>query len=265
MAIFERPDGIIGYDDTGGGGPVVIAIPGMGDLRSEYRLLAPQLAAAGHRVITIDIRGHGESSARWPDYSAHAVGRDVLALMDHLAIDRAQLIGTSFAAGSVLWVAADAPQRVAGVVLFGAVLRDLPVAWWKRAVLALGFAGPWRVAFWMAFWTSLFTRTKPDDHRVVAARLSENLAEPGRMAALKAMVDLSKADTEAMTAGIAVPVLSVMGSRDPDFGDPASEAAWGGRRMGAETMIVDGVGHYPQVEAIDQIAPRVIEFLARHR
>src|ERR1700743_2341137 len=76
--------GRIAYDDTGGTGPLLLALPGMGDLRSEYRLLRPALLRAGYRVVTMDVRGFGASSAHWADYSAHAVGRDALALLEHL-------------------------------------------------------------------------------------------------------------------------------------------------------------------------------------
>ena len=65
--------GKIGFDDTGGNGKLIIAIPGLGDLRSEYRLLRPMLQQAGYRVVTMDVRGFGETSAPWSDYSAHAV------------------------------------------------------------------------------------------------------------------------------------------------------------------------------------------------
>lgn len=99
-------DGRIAFDDTGGTGPVVPAVPGMGDLRSEYRWLRPQLQAAGYRVVTMDVRGSGETSARWPDYPAHAVGRDALALLDHLAAGPAVILGNSFAAGAALRLAA---------------------------------------------------------------------------------------------------------------------------------------------------------------
>src|SRR5580698_4067705 len=68
-------EGVIAFDDTGGPGTLVIAAPGMGDLRGEYRYLTPYLTAAGYRVVTVDVRGHGESSAVWDDYSARAVGQ----------------------------------------------------------------------------------------------------------------------------------------------------------------------------------------------
>jgi len=93
------PEGRIAFDDTGGSGRLVVAVPGMGDMRAEYRYLTPSLTAAGARVVTMDVRGFGQTSAAWPDYSAHAVSRDVVALIRHLGAGPANVAGTSFAAG----------------------------------------------------------------------------------------------------------------------------------------------------------------------
>ena len=62
------------------------------------------------------------------------------------------------------------------------------------------------------------------------------------------------------------PALVVMGGADPDFPDPAAEArftadALGGRRDAC--CMVDGVGHYPQAEAVDEVAPAVAEFVRK--
>src|SRR5690606_16948675 len=80
---LELGDGRIAYD-VAGEGPLVVMLPGLGDLRQEYRFLAPLLAQAGYRVATVDVRGHGESSVGWPRYDSVAVGQDLLALVDHL-------------------------------------------------------------------------------------------------------------------------------------------------------------------------------------
>ncbi|HEX5338696.1 MAG TPA: alpha/beta hydrolase [Gallionella sp.] len=138
---FETEGGRIAYDDTGGSGPLVIAIPGMGDLRAEYRHLRPVLHAAGYRVATMDIRGAGESSVQWADYSAKAVGRDALALLRHLGEERAFIFGNSFAAGAALWAAHDAPSQVAGVVLLGPIVRDAPPSALMDAAIKLGLPG----------------------------------------------------------------------------------------------------------------------------
>jgi pimeloyl-ACP methyl ester carboxylesterase len=100
-----RPQGRIAYEETGAGSLVVL-VPGIGDLRGEYRFLAPRLAAAGYRVVSMDLRGLGESSPGWDDYSAAAVGSDVVALLRELDAGPAHLVGTSMAAGAVAWAAA---------------------------------------------------------------------------------------------------------------------------------------------------------------
>jgi pimeloyl-ACP methyl ester carboxylesterase len=62
---FERPEGTLAYSDYGGSGELVLMLPGMGALRSEYRFLAPKLSEAGYRAVAADLRGHGESSVPW--------------------------------------------------------------------------------------------------------------------------------------------------------------------------------------------------------
>jgi pimeloyl-ACP methyl ester carboxylesterase len=253
--------GQIAYDDTDGAGPLILAIPGMGDLRSEYRLLRPVLLAAGYRVVTMDVRGFGESSAHWADYSAHAVGRDALALIEHLKAGPAVILGNSFAAGSALWAAHDAPAHVSGVALLGPIVRDLKVPWFAKLALKIGFAGPWRFWFWSAYWDSLFPTHKPTDQAQVKAAITENLREPGRTTALQAMLSLSKADTAAIVAQNRVPALVVMGTRDPDFPDAAAEARWLAAEMHAESLMIDGAGHYPHVEMPDRVSPRLLSFV----
>jgi pimeloyl-ACP methyl ester carboxylesterase len=253
--------GRIAYDDTGGNGPLILAIPGMGDLRSEYRLLRPALQNAGYRVVTMDVRGFGETTPRWNDYSAHAVGRDALALIEHLNAGPAVILGNSFAAGSALWAAYDAPARVRGVVLLGPIVRDQKSSWFAKLALNIGFAGPWRVWFWTTYWESLFTSSKPVDQTQVKAALTRNLREPGRMAALHSMISLSKADTAGIVPQNRVPALIVMGTRDPDFADAAAEARWLAGQLAAESLIVEGAGHYPHTEMPDRVAPTLLSFI----
>ena len=63
-AFLQRPEGRIAYDDRGDG-RLVVMVPGLGDVRAEYRFLAPLLVAKGYRVVTMDLRGHGQSSTGW--------------------------------------------------------------------------------------------------------------------------------------------------------------------------------------------------------
>lgn len=258
---LETAEGRLAYDLTGETGPLVVCVPGMGDLRGEYRYLAPSLAAAGYRVASLDLRGHGESGVGFNDVSARAVSRDVLALIDHVGADSAVVMGNSFAAGAAAWAAHEAPAKVSGMVFFGPIVRDMPQPFYMGALTAVAFGGPWRVGFWTSFWDNLFPTRKPADHARYKEALAANMREPGRMNALKAMVALSKAENEAVLDQIAKPTLIVMGTKDPDFDDPAAEAAWVARKTGGEVQLVEGAGHYPHAEMPELVTPRVLAFL----
>src|SRR4051794_7576189 len=101
----DRPGGRIAYDAVGTG-PLVVCVPGMGELRSVYRRTAPALAAAGYRVVTMDLRGHGDSDATFTSYDDVAAGGDVLALIEQLG-GPAGVGGNSMGAGA----AAGGPPR----------------------------------------------------------------------------------------------------------------------------------------------------------
>jgi pimeloyl-ACP methyl ester carboxylesterase len=150
---------------------------------------------------------------------------------------------------------------VGGVVLLGPIVRDLAVPAIAKLALGIGFAGPWRIWFWTTYWNSLFPARKPADHAAAKAALKRNLREPGRMDTLRAMMSLSKADTAAILGQSRVPALVVMGTRDPDFPDATVEARWLADTLSAETLLVEGSGHYPHTEMPDQVAPRVVSFI----
>lgn len=254
-------EGTLAFDDTGGTGEVVVCIPGMGDLRQQYRFLARDLASAGYRVITLDLRGHGESSTGWPEYTAEAVTKDLLLLLDHLNLKSAHLIGNSFAARTVIYAALEKSERVKSLTLLGPVVRTLPMPWYMDLTVKVAFAGPWNTAFWMAYWNSLFPARKPADHPQYAAKLKRHMGQKGQMEALKAYMAPSKIDVEPLLPKVQKPALVIMGSRDPDFKDPIAEAKWLAERLSAELMPVDTSGHYPHTEFPEQVSGRILQFL----
>ncbi len=254
--------GAIAYEDSGGAGPLVICVPGLGDLRQQYRFLAPALNAAGYRVVTMDLRGMGESSAEWPDYSAAAVGADIVALTSHLGVSRAVVVGNSMAAASAVWAAAEVPDRIDGIILIDPFVRDMPVSWTTTALLKVAFVRPWGVAAWSAYYGSLYPTSKPADFDEYRASLRRNLSEPGRLDALHAQLDASKAACEARIPEVKAPVLVLMGSKDPDFGDPATEGKLVADRLHGKLVMVEGAGHYPHAEMPGEVGPVIIKFLA---
>jgi len=140
---LKLPDGQIAYDDSDGTGPLVICVPGLGDMRQQYRFLAPKLVAAGYRVVTMDLPGHGRSSVDWPAYSPALVGADIVAMIRHLGASKAFIVGNSMAGGSAVWVAAEIPDHVAGIVLIDPFTRVLPTSALLLAFLKVAMMRPW--------------------------------------------------------------------------------------------------------------------------
>lgn len=251
---LHTDSGTLAYDDTGSG-PLVVCLPGMGDNRTTYRHVVPRLVAAGHRVVTLDPRGQGESSAVWDDYSPEAIGADLLTLLEHLDAGPAVLVTSSYTGASAIWAAAERPAAIARLVLIGPFARVMPRpnAALRLAVAAVGRFRP----LWTAYWSSLF-KTRPADLAEARARLSAQLAEPGRMAALRAMIAADKSVCEARTPSVTAPAVVVMGTKDPDFPDPAAEARLIAGRLRGDVVMIEGAGHYPQAEFPAETAAAIL-------
>jgi pimeloyl-ACP methyl ester carboxylesterase len=254
-------DGQIAYDDSGGDGPLVICVPGLGDLRQQYRFLAPKLESAGFRVVAMDVRGHGESTVGWPDYSAASVGADIVALIRHLGAKKAFIVGNSMAGAAAVWASAEDPDAVAGIVLIDPFVREMPASAFLTGFLKVAMIRPWGPSFWSMYYGSLYKSAPPADLTAYRSALVANLKEPGRIEAVKAMVFASKSPCEARIPEVRAPALVVMGSRDSDFDDPAAEADWVASHLHGKKLMVEGAGHYPHVEYPDIVAPAIISFI----
>ena len=259
---LARPEGRIAYDDAGSG-PLVIAVPSLGDMRQEYRFLTPQLVEGGYRVVTMDLRGMGASSVKWSDYSAAAVGSDMLALIEALDAGPAILIGTSMAAGAAAWAAAERPEFVSSIVMIGPSVRDVPIPAAQRVLYKVLLQRPWGALAWRSYYRSLYPAAAPADLADYLDRLTANLRDPGRFAVLQAMAWASKADVEQRLNEVRAPVLVVMGSKDPDFKDPTAEARLVAERVRGDVVMIDGAGHYPHAEVPAATAPHIVHFLQR--
>jgi pimeloyl-ACP methyl ester carboxylesterase len=256
---METNGGKIAYDDTGSG-PLVVCAPGMGDVRGQFRFLAPQLVNAGYRVVTLDLRGHGESSVPWADYSIRAQGQDLVDMIRSLGAGPAILVGNSMSAATAVWAAAEAPELVRGLVLLGPAVHGVPGTM-GRLLYQTMFARPWGPSVWMYYFNTLYPTRQPADFEAYKTALRANLQQPGRLEALKAMMLEDKADAEARFGQVQAPVLAIMGSKDPDFKDPAAEAQWVADHLHAKYEVIEGAGHYPHAEMPEITGPLVVSFL----
>src|SRR5262249_35114718 len=112
---LDVPGGRIAYDVTGDG-PLVACVPGIGDMRATFRFLTPLLAQGGYPAARRHTGGHGESSPGGAPHPKPSIGPDIAARTRRLG-GPAVVIGHSFASGSAVAAAAQAPADVAGIVL----------------------------------------------------------------------------------------------------------------------------------------------------
>jgi pimeloyl-ACP methyl ester carboxylesterase len=257
--ILTTEGGTIAYE-LHGVGPLVVCLPGMGDLRSSYRYLAPALVEAGYRVALVDLRGHGDSSSTFAEYNDEATARDTIALLEHLG--SAVIVGSSMAAGSAAIVAAQRPDLVDGLVLTGPFLRNPKVNPVLAAIMRIATATPLVAATWKAYLPTLFAGRKPDDFAEQSARTIDAIRRPGYARAFSLTTRTTHAPAEAVVDDIHTPTLVVMGELDPDFPKPADEAAWIAGHLDATVLMVPDAGHYPHVQQPEIVSRAVVDFLS---
>jgi pimeloyl-ACP methyl ester carboxylesterase len=260
---FKRSEGVLAYSDYEADGELVLMLPGMGALRSEYRYLAPKLSEAGYHAVTVDLRGQGESSVPWKSYDVPSVGADILALIDHLNVGPAHIIGTSFAPAPIVWAAAERPDQIRSLVLISPFVREVKINPIMLALFWLMMNNPWRSRTWVMYYNTLFPSQKPPDFKKYLRQLRENLSESGRFDAVKRLGNSSRQPSDERLKQVKAPTLVIMGTKDPDFPDPAEEGRTVANKIGGTLSLVEGSGHYPQSEMPEETAQIVIDFLNR--
>jgi len=116
----------IGFDEYGEGERPIVLVHGLLMNRRMFERLGPALAKRGQRVICVDLLGHGRSDQ--PDdlrlYSMPLFAEQVIAVLDHLGLERAVVGGTSLGANVALELAVRHPRRAAGLFIEMPVLDN---------------------------------------------------------------------------------------------------------------------------------------------
>ena len=147
MPTFRHEGHRLDYTIYGDGPRTFVLVHGLLLSQKMHAPLARALAERGHRVVTLDLLGHGRSD-RPRDmalYSMSFFGEQMIGLLDHLGLDEAILGGTSLGANSTLEAAAHAPERVRGMVIEMPVLDNALLACavaFTPLMVALSFGEP---------------------------------------------------------------------------------------------------------------------------
>jgi pimeloyl-ACP methyl ester carboxylesterase len=248
MPSFHNGPVEIAYLDEGEGEPIVL-VHGFASTKNVnwvYPTWVSELRKGGRRVIALDNRGHGESEKLYEiaDYSIPIMAGDITALLDHLDIPRADIMGYSLGGRMAAWLALNRPQRLRSAILAGIGM----------AMIEGGGPGE-NVA------------------RALEAPSLEDVTDPvGRT--FRAFADQTRSDRKALTAclrgsrdlmseqeaaRIAVPVLIAVGTRDEVAG---SAHALGDIIPGSDVLDIPDRDHMRAVG--DKVYKAgVADFLAR--
>jgi len=107
---------VIRYEMRGPGEPALVLVHGWANTRAIWGV-HPQTLARRHRVVAIDLAGHGQSGTDRSDWTMDAFGEDVVGVVDQLGLERVVLVGFSMGAAVVLQAAERLGDRVLGIVL----------------------------------------------------------------------------------------------------------------------------------------------------
>ena len=123
MPSFDNGAVQIAYLDEGEGDPILL-VHGFASTKNVnwvYPTWVSELRKNGRRVIALDNRGHGESAKLYDpaEYSIPIMASDVVALMDHLSIPRADIMGYSLGARMTAWLGLTKPERLRSAILGG--------------------------------------------------------------------------------------------------------------------------------------------------
>jgi pimeloyl-ACP methyl ester carboxylesterase len=147
MAYFKFGDNRLAYTVFGDGPRTTVLLPGLLFSQRMHVPLARALADHGNRVVALDLLGHGKSDRPrdMRQYSMVQFAEQTIALLDHLEIDQAVVGGTSLGANVTLSVAAEAPERLRGMIVEMPVLDNALLAcalFFTPLMVALTFGEP---------------------------------------------------------------------------------------------------------------------------
>jgi 2-succinyl-6-hydroxy-2,4-cyclohexadiene-1-carboxylate synthase len=255
--VLEHDGEHVYWESVGEGDPLVLC-HGAGGNHAIWFQQVPWFART-RRVVTWDHRGFGRSTDRAEESGPDAAVRDLRTLLDQLQIQRADLVGQSMGGWTVLGFALEHPERVRSLTLAdtlgGITSPEIAV----RQQELLGRSGGLDAGSELGLHPALdATLRDRDPARAYLYQMLGGFGEPS-LARIAPRL-FAKHHAAARLKDLDVPVLCIVGDRDPLF-PPALVRAAAGLLTDSRVMEIPGCGHSPYFEAPDVWNAALLRFL----
>ncbi|MFK3659293.1 3-oxoadipate enol-lactonase [Scandinavium sp. NPDC088450] len=234
--------------------PVLVLSNSMGTTLS---LWEPQLKALTphFRVLRYDMHGHGQTRKRGKVTLAQ-LGEDVIALLDHLNIDKACFCGISVGGLIGLWLARFAPERFYGLVVANTAARIGDQASWLSRARAVRQEGMGVVAAGTA--DRWFTHSFRQHYPEVVEPLVHQLAQMDPEGYAEGCEALAGADLRTEVSAITAPVMIIAGEHDPVT--TVADADFLHQQIAGSQRVTLSASHLSNVEAADAFTAAVLTY-----
>jgi pimeloyl-ACP methyl ester carboxylesterase len=256
IATLRRPGATLSYLDAPGAGRPLVLVHGAGVDRGMYAPQLDALGAAGHRVVAVDLRGHGRSTIdHGIRITASELLDDLVALLEHLELQNPLLVGHSLGGNLAQALVRRHPHLVAGVVAIDCTWNNGPLSALERFALhlaapSLALVPAGRLPRLMAA-ASAVTPAAVDALETMFARMPKARF----LEVWRATTALVAPDPHYRTP---VPLTLIRGERDRTGNIATAMPAWG-RTEGVAEHVIPGAGHVPTLDAPDAVTALLLE------
>ncbi len=249
------------YEEAGSGPAVVLAHGGGGDL-SQWRHQA-EFFAPRYRVIAFDARGHGQSKATADKWSMAEFAADIAALLRHLGVARAHLVGATLGGVAVLEFAL-AHRDMARTLVLVSTAPDTTDEMRLRfetsaAVVESGDLSSFAEGFVNFIFSPNYVTTHPDEVADFRQRL-ESIDPAGYARSIRALGN--RPDLSPRLGQLSVPALVVTGALDPIPTSAPGADLLGRSLPNTRVEVIPDAAHLPQVEQPEIFNRLVLDFIS---
>lgn len=261
-----------------GQGPLILLFHGYPETARSWKAVQSRLAAAGYRVVAPFTRGYPPTEAAEDgDYSVKSLGADAVALIDALGEETAILVGHDWGASTVYEAATLAPEKVSKLVALAVpharAVGDDPTILLEAphfVYYQLPFIRTWVSMSDYAHIDRIYESWSPtyDVPEAELADVKATFAAPGGLDGALGYYwslfdeELNAGRLSTFESEITVPSLIIAGGADGTVGIERYAMAEPAFVGGYQFESVEGVGHFPQLEAPEQVSNLILAFLA---